>query len=107
MNQHPVNRIVGESCGVVRVRVTARDGVHALREHRSKFVNYAVAVPVVVDRRGEPVEKTEPLVGRPQKHRPGVRGDRRFVENELRGFIEEVWKNHTLCCILCRHVGAS
>jgi hypothetical protein len=90
---------------VDEVLIAERDAEHALPDQRRHLVRDAPRRPAVAEAGGEAVDKPDGPVGRAQKQRARIRGDRATAEIRHHGASIDACKAHRLRATLCRHRG--
>ena len=95
--QQFVDRIVGESVGIIAVGMATRDREDALREQIADAVRHARRRARIGDRRGEGRQQAEPSVGRFEQDRAAVRTRVRLIKGRDQGPIGQVGKQNSLC----------
>ncbi len=102
-----MDRVVGETRGVVGVRVTAGDGVDTLPEELHHLMLDFPRLSIVRKRDGEPLGQSETGIGCLEKHGAAVGAAVMLIEPGDERAIEESGEQHTLCRGRIRHRRAS
>jgi hypothetical protein len=105
--QQFVNRIVGQSVGIVAIGMAARDREDALCEQIAGAVRHARRGARIEDRRGEGVQQAQASVGGFEQDRAAVRTRVRLIKGHDQGAIAEVGKENSLCYRRVVHAIAS
>lgn len=94
--QQFVNRVVGESIGVVRIGMAASEPVDALRQRILKRMPHVPRLSIIDEASGEAIDQLVPRFRRFQHHRTAVGARVRLIERRDEGFVEEVGEEDSL-----------
>jgi len=100
IQQHLVNRILGQSIRVVAVRIPAGNPKHALLEKLSQLVGDPIRIPHVTQAVDQSPCQPQPLVRSLQQDRPAIRTASLLVERRDYLARKQLRKQPTLCAIV-------